>query len=135
MHLSYKRTLFHNRILLSLFCYLPLSACTQLGTTACCQTVLTHYLMINHLRAAANSLSCHHERQFRGTMADDHIHCQHVAHGRARGKEVVLMGGAINRSFISAYFLTAQTYKHMRLVTRVYGIRYSIATSNVGPPP
>ena len=37
------------------------------------------------------------------------------------------MGGAINRSFISAhfllslYFLTAQTYKHMRLITRVYG--------------
>ena len=36
------------------------------------------------------------------------------------------MGGAINCSFIStqfllsAYFLTAQTYKHMRLITRVY---------------
>ncbi len=38
------------------------------------------------------------------------------------------MGGAINRSFISAhfsisaYFLTTQTYKRMRLLTRVYGI-------------
>ena len=35
--------------------------------------------------------------------------------------------GAIDRSFISAhfsinaYFLTAQTYKRMRLTTRVYG--------------
>ena len=38
------------------------------------------------------------------------------------------MGGAINRSFISAhfllsaYFLTVQTYKRLRLITRVYGI-------------
>ena len=38
------------------------------------------------------------------------------------------MGGAINRPFISAhfllsaYFLTAQTYKRMHLITRVYGI-------------
>ena len=38
-----------------------------------------------------------------------------------------LMGGAINCSFISAhfsistYFLTAQTYKHMRLITQAYG--------------
>ena len=38
------------------------------------------------------------------------------------------MGGAINRSFISAhfllntYFLTVQTYKCMRLITRVYGM-------------
>ena len=44
-------------------------------------------------------------------------------------KWVVLMGGAINRSYISAhfsisaYFLTVQTYKHMRLITRVYSIR------------
>ena len=42
-------------------------------------------------------------------------------------KWAVLMGGAINRSFISAqfsisaYFLTVQTYKRMRLITRVYG--------------
>ena len=42
-------------------------------------------------------------------------------------KWVVLMGGAINHSLIcahfsiSAYFLTAQTYKRMRLTTRVYG--------------
>ena len=39
------------------------------------------------------------------------------------------VGGAINRSFISAhfsisaYFLTVQTYKRMRLTTRVYGIK------------
>ena len=39
-----------------------------------------------------------------------------------------LMGGANNRSLISAhfcvsaYFLTAETYKRMRLTTRVYGI-------------
>ena len=45
-----------------------------------------------------------------------------------RGKGAVPMGDAINRSFISthillsAYFLTAQTYKHMRLITRVYGM-------------
>ena len=38
------------------------------------------------------------------------------------------MGGAINRPFISVqfllstYFLTAQTYKRMRLITQVYGI-------------
>ena len=38
------------------------------------------------------------------------------------------MGGANNRSLISAhfcisaYFLTAETYKRMRLTTRVYGI-------------
>ena len=40
------------------------------------------------------------------------------------------MGGAINRSFISAhfllsaYFLTAWTYKHMRLTTQIYGISF-----------
>ena len=33
------------------------------------------------------------------------------------------MGGATNRSLISAYFLTAETYKRMRLTTRVYGIQ------------
>ena len=39
------------------------------------------------------------------------------------------MGGATKRSFIStyfllsAYFLTAQSYKRMRLTTRVYGIK------------
>ena len=53
-------------------------------------------------------------------MADDRIHA-------ARGEGVILMGGAINCSFISAhyllsaYFLTVQTYKHMRLIARVYG--------------
>ena len=40
------------------------------------------------------------------------------------------MGGANNRSLISAhfcisaYFLTAETYKRMRLTTRVYGIMF-----------
>ena len=44
------------------------------------------------------------------------------------------MGGANNRSLISAhfcitaYFLTAETYKRMRLTTRVYGsVRYIFA--------
>ena len=38
------------------------------------------------------------------------------------------MGGAINGSFmstnslLSTYFFTSQTYKRMRLITRVYGI-------------
>ena len=32
------------------------------------------------------------------------------------------VGGAINRSLISAHFPTTQTYKRMRLSTRVYGI-------------
>ena len=32
------------------------------------------------------------------------------------------MGGAIKRSLINAYFLTAQSYKRMRLTTQVYGI-------------
>ena len=53
-------------------------------------------------------------------MANDFIHV-------VRGKGAVLMGGAINRSFmnahflLSAYFLTFQTYKRMRLIIRVYG--------------
>ena len=34
------------------------------------------------------------------------------------------MSGAINRSLISTYFLTIQTYKRMCLTTRVYGNRY-----------
>ena len=57
-------------------------------------------------------------------MADDRINCQHAA----QSEGAVLMGGAINRSFISAhfllstYFLTAQTYKHMHLITQVYAI-------------
>ena len=44
------------------------------------------------------------------------------------------MGGAINRSFISAhfllsaYFLTPQTYKRMCLITRVHGITLTIFT-------
>ena len=42
------------------------------------------------------------------------------------------MGGANNRSLISAhfcisaYFLTAETYKRMRLTTRVYGINFHV---------
>ena len=45
------------------------------------------------------------------------------------------MGGAIKRSLISvyillsAYFPTAQSYKRMRLTTRVYGIRISTVSS------
>ena len=44
-------------------------------------------------------------------------------------KWVVLMGGAINCSFISAYFLTVQTYKRMRLIPQVYGNYILIYTS------
>ena len=46
------------------------------------------------------------------------------------GKGAELMGGAINRSFISAhfllsaYFLTAWTYKNMRLTTQIYGTSF-----------
>ena len=52
-------------------------------------------------------------------MANDRIHA-------AQGKEALPMGGAIYCSFISthllsAYFLTAQTYKCMRSITRVHG--------------
>ena len=47
------------------------------------------------------------------------------------------MGGANNRSlisahfFISAYFLTTETYKRMRLTTRVYGIQNVTKRLNV----
>ena len=47
------------------------------------------------------------------------------------------MGGANNRSLISAhfcisaYFLTAETYKRMRLTTRVYGIYVYTCKSQV----
>ena len=60
-------------------------------------------------------------------MANDHIQRLYPTSGQ-RSKGVILMGGAVNRSFISthfllsAYFLTAQTYKRMRLITQVYGI-------------
>ena len=47
------------------------------------------------------------------------------------------MGGANNRSLISAYFLTAETYKRMRLTTRVYGIvpdtQLTLYTQNFTP--
>ena len=45
------------------------------------------------------------------------------------------VGGAISRSLISAhfsisaYFLTVQTYKRMRLTIRVYGIWFAIITT------
>ena len=45
------------------------------------------------------------------------------------------MGGAIKRSLISAYFLlsayflTTQSYKRMRLTTRVYGITLTEASA------
>ena len=54
-------------------------------------------------------------------MTDNRIHA-------ARRKGALPMGGAINRSFISAhfllstYFLTVQTYKCMRLITRAYSM-------------
>ena len=51
------------------------------------------------------------------------------------------MGGAIKRSLISAYFLlhvsayflTAQSYKRMRLTTRVYGTCFSIISLTNSP--
>ena len=58
------------------------------------------------------SLSCHHRWQVHQLICE---------------KWAVQMGGATKRSFISAYFLlnacflTAQSYKCMRLTTRVYG--------------
>ena len=71
-----------------------------------------------HLRASANSRSHHQKRRLHRTMADDRIDRWHAA----RGKGVVLLGGTIYRSFISAhfllsaYFLTTQTYKRMCLL-------------------
>ena len=58
------------------------------------------------------SLGCHHRWQ---------------VHRLTCKKWAVQMGGATKRSLISAYFLlsayflTAQSYKRMRLTTRVYG--------------
>ena len=73
-------------------------------------------------QAAANSssLSPPEEKNLR---AQQSYHCS----SRHRGKGAVPMGGAINRSFMSAhfllstYFLTVQTYKRIRLITQVYG--------------
>ena len=65
-------------------------------------------------------VSRHQKRRFSRTVANDCIH-------EARGKGAVPMGSGINRAFISAhfllsaYFVTAQTYKHMCSITRVYG--------------
>ena len=48
------------------------------------------------------------------------------------------MGGANNRSpisahfCISAYFLTAETYKRMRLTTQVYGMSFNLKISTFG---
>ena len=59
------------------------------------------------------SLGCHHRWQVHRSICE---------------KWAVQMGGATKRSFInayfllSAYFLTTQSYKRMRLTTRVYGI-------------
>ena len=50
-------------------------------------------------------------------MADYRIHA-------AQGKGALPM--FINRSFISAYFLTVQTYKRMRLITQVCGNYFRI---------
>ena len=51
------------------------------------------------------------------------------------------MGGARNRFFksahflLSAYLLVAQTYKRMRLITRVYGIIKGLTTTNTENSP
>ena len=86
----------------------------------CCSIITLPYdqaVMVSH----------HQKRRFSGTVANDHIHA-------ARGKGAVPMGSAINRSFISAhfllsaYFLTVQTFKCMRLITQVYG-KLSVCTT------
>ena len=98
----------------------PLSTCTQISITTCCNTSTLSYD-----RAAANSSSLLPPEEkilnFSEIVADDQSSAQ-------LGTGAVPMGSAINRSFISArfllsaYFLTAQTYKHMCLITQVYGI-------------
>ena len=59
----------------------------------------------------------------------DNGHGEFVAAAQSRTGRPTKMGSAINSSLISAhfsisaYFLTFQTYKCMRLTTRVYGIK------------
>ena len=69
--------------------------------------------LVNHNSV---SLGCHHRWQVHRLICE---------------KWAVQMGGATKRSLISAYFLlsayflTAQSYKRMRLTTRVYGMMIS----------
>ena len=71
---------------------------------------ISNATLVNHNSV---SLSCHHRWQVHRSICE---------------KWAVQMGGATKHSFISAYFLlntyflTAQSYKLMRLTTRVYGI-------------
>ena len=48
------------------------------------------------------------------------FHHRWQVHRSIREKWAVPMDGAIKHSLISAYFLTAQSYKRMCLTTRVY---------------
>ena len=71
---------------------------------------ISNATLVNHNSV---SLGCHHRWQVHRSICE---------------KWAVQMGSATKRSFISAYFLlsayflTAQSYKRMRLTTRVYGI-------------
>ena len=71
---------------------------------------ISNATLVNHNSV---SLGCHHRWQVHRSICE---------------KWAVQMGGATKRSFISAYFLlsayflTAQSYKRMRLTTRVYGL-------------
>ena len=65
---------------------------------------MSNATLVNHNGV---SLGCHHRWQVHRSICE---------------KWAVQTGGATKRSFISAYFLTAQSYKRMRLTTRVYGI-------------
>ena len=116
-YLSYKRTLFYKCTFPSWFRYLLLSACAQISTMACFSTSTLAY---DQTAANSSSLSPPEEKIL--------LDCDRQSYHAARGKGAVPMGGAINHSFISvhflisAYFLTVQTYKRMRLITRVYGM-------------
>ena len=71
---------------------------------------ISNVTLVNHNSV---SLGCHHHWQVHQSICE---------------KWAVQMGGVTKRSFISAYFLlstyflTTQSYKRMRLTTRVYGI-------------
>ena len=74
---------------------------------------ISNATLVNHNSV---SLGCHHRWQVHRSICE---------------KWAVQMGGATKHSFISAYFLlsayflTAQSYKRMRLTTRVYGIPFA----------
>ena len=75
---------------------------------------ISNATLVNHKSV---SLGCHHRWQVHRLICE---------------KWAVPIGGATKRSFIStyfllsAYFLTAQSYKRMRLTTRVYGYPISV---------